>query len=193
MAGAKPYSLRHTLQNPLSRMLPLSREQSQVYRLGERLPPSGFLDGHGPDWEVISLVIPAQGTLQARVPLQRDYTLLAINASSSSNAAGGFLAQLYDVKRQVRLAVQGVQFALFGGSGGPTGPVGPFFLREPYRFDQPDSQLLVMVQNLETVQNTIQLVLYGLALPFNAVRSNVNEFPGGPVSSTAVPPRKGGA
>jgi hypothetical protein len=188
MAGAKPYSLRHTLQNPLARMLPLYHYQAQAYRLGERLPPVGHMDGYGPDWEVVTMIIAPQGTQQARVGLQRDYTLISLNGSSSSNVNGGFLAQLYDVKRSVRLAVQGVQFANFGGSMG--NGANTFLLREPYRFDQPDSQILVMVQNLESVQNTIQLVLYGQSLPFNQVRKHVNEFPGGPVSSTAKPPKQ---
>jgi hypothetical protein len=188
--GAHPYSLRNTIQNPLSRMLPLSREQSQVYRLGERLPPSAGMSQHGPDWEVVNLVLTAQSTLQARIPLQRDYYLLALNASTTSNANGGFLAQLYDVKKQVRLALQGIQFPNFGGTQGPAGPVGPFYLRDPYHFDEPDSQILVMVQSLELVTTTVQLVLYGVALPFNAPSGN--EFPGGPVSSVSTLTARGG-
>jgi hypothetical protein len=179
--GAHPYSLRHTLQNPLARMLPLQREQAQVYRLGERLPPSGHLANHSPTWEAVTLVLPAQGTLQARVALQRDFTLLAITVSSSSLVNGGFRAQLYDTKKRVRLADRGIQAALLGGGLGPPSPTAAFFLRDPYRFDQPDSQILVQMQNLEAVQNTVQIAFYGVALRFNEV--STIEFPGGPVSS----------
>lgn len=187
--GAKPYSLRNTMQHPLARMLPMQREQSQVYRMGERVPPCGFLCNHAPTWEAVNLVIAALGTLQVRVALQRDFHLLAINVSTSSNVAGGFRAQLYDVMKQVRFADRGLNQALMGGQQGPAGPVGAFFLREPYRFDEPNSQLLVNVQNLESVQNTIQIAFYGLALPFNAISRNSAEFPGGPVSSS---PKAGG-
>jgi hypothetical protein len=185
--GARPYSLRHTLQNPLARMLPLNHWITQVYRMGERRPPSGGLDGYGPTWECVSMVLTALGTSQVRVSLQREFTLLGLNVSTSSNVSGGFRAQLYDVNKQVRLADRGVQQALLGGTDGEM-----FFLREPYAFPQPNSQILVMVQNLEAVQNTIQLVLYGVALPFNAVHANAREFPGGPVSSTAAPTTRSG-
>jgi hypothetical protein len=184
--GVLPYSRRNTMQHPLARMLPLQREQMQVYRMGERLPPSGYLRDHGPTWEVVSMILAAQGTLQARVNLQRDFTLISVATSSSSLVAGGFRAQLYDTKKQVRLADRGVQQAMMGGQSGGAGPTAPFFLRDPYRFDQPDSQILVMVQNLEAVQNTIQVVLYGLALRFNEV--STTEFPGGPVSSSLAVP-----
>lgn len=188
MAGSRPYSLRHTLQNPLARMLPLSREQSQVYRLGEKRPPAGFIDGHAPVWEAISMVLTSLGTIQARVALQRDFHLLALTASTSVNTAGGFRAQLYDAAKQVRLADRGVPLANLAGSAGPAGPVAPFFLRDPYRFDDPDSQVLVVITNLEAVQNTVQLVLYGVCLPFNSTAGA--EFPGGPVSSVSATKKK---
>jgi hypothetical protein len=184
MPGAKPYTLQNTMLHPLARMLPLQREQVQVYRLGEKNPPVGELDGHGPDWEVVSMILNAGSTLQARVNLQRDYTLMALTVSSSSNVNGGFRAQLYDTKKQRRLADRGVQMALMAGQ--PTAaapPSGPFFLREPYKFDQPDSQILVLAQNLEVVTNTIQIVLYGVVLRFNEESLTAVEFPGGPVSS----------
>jgi len=188
--GIHPYSLRNTVTNPLASMLPLSREQAMVYRIGERNPPSGYMDGHAPTWEAISMILSPLGTLQARVSLQREFTLLAMNAGSSSVVAGGFRAQLYDVKRQVRLADRGIQFALMGGDSGPPPPTAPFFLREPYYFPDPDSQILVVVQNLEAVQNTVQIALYGNALPFNVVRPGVREFPGGIVSSADGSPKK---
>ncbi len=184
MPGSRPYSLSQTLLHPLARMLPLQRQQSQVYRLGERVPPSGGLAEHNPTWEAVNLVLQARGTLQARINVQRDFTLLALLATTSSNVNGGFRAQLYDTKKQLRMADRGVQFANIAGSqfGGAANP-GSFFLREPYEFDQPDSQVLVLVQNLETVTNTIQLVLYGVALRFNQQSSSQPEFPGGLVSN----------
>lgn len=175
MPGAKPYTLRYITQNPLARMLPLRRAQNEVYRLGERIPPSSIA-GHGPIWEAVTLGLSALGTLQARVNVQRDFTLLAITVSSSSNVSGGFRAQLYDMKKRLRMADRGVQFALIGGPN-----TGPFFLREPYRFDIPDSQILVIAQNLEAVANTVQIALFGMALRFN--EPGAHDFPGGPISS----------
>src|SRR5271155_5173664 len=184
MPGAKPYSLANTLLHPLARMLPLQREQAQVYRLGERLPPSGPLASYCPTWEAVNLALNARSTLQARVNLQRDFTLLSIACSSSSVANGGFRAQFYDTKKQLRFADRGVQQALIAGSVFGAGTLtNPFFLREPYEFDQPDSQILVEAQNLEVVTNTINITFYGVALRFNQQSSVQPEFPGGPVSS----------
>lgn len=174
--GAHPYSLKGIITNPLARMLPLAREQTQVYRLGDSHPPSGILDGHGPTWEAISFVMAAQTTLQARVNVQRDFTLLAIAVSTTSNVNGGFRASLYDTIKQRRLSDRAVQQALMGGDL-IVSPTGAFFLREPYEFDAPDSQILVSVQNLEAVTNTIQIALYGLALRFNEPGAQM--FPGG--------------
>lgn len=157
-AGVNPYSLKDVQINPLARMLPLREANSQVYRLGEATPPG--LRGYGPTWEVISLVLAGRGTLQVRVNVQRDFHLMALTASSS--AAGGFRAQLYDANKKRRFADRGVNFNnLFG----PTGRA--LFLREPYRFDQPDSSILCVVQNLDAAANTVQIVLYGVALRFN--------------------------
>lgn len=163
MPAAKPYSLAHTLVHPLARMTPLHRWQQQVYRLGEKTPPTGGMAEHAPSWEAVNLVLDPLGTLQARVNLQKDFWLVAITTSATTNtAAGGFRAQLYDSIKKVRLADRGILRALIGGSAS-----GPFFLREPYQFDQPNSQLLIIAQNMEAVQNTIQIVLYGQVLRFN--------------------------
>jgi hypothetical protein len=180
--GVKPYTLRHTLTHPLARMLPLFRYQVQVYRMGEKHPPCGDLKGMGPDWEAVNFVLAARDTQQARVNLQRHFTLLAIGTTSTSNVNGGFRAQFYDTKKQLRFADRGVMRANIGGDNGG-GPRSPFFLREPYPFDEPDSQLLVVVQNFETVTNTIEMMFYGLAMRFNEPRPGVPDFPGGPVLS----------
>jgi hypothetical protein len=181
MPGSHPYSRRTTLMNPLARMLPIQREQFQVYRMGERLPPSGGLHNHAPMWEAISFVLGPLQTAQARVNLQRDFNLLAILISNSSNVAGGFRGQMYDTRKKLRLADRGVQQALMGGN--MTALSGPFFLREPYPFDQPDSQILVQATNLEAVTNTIQIALYGLVLRFNQDFTGAQQFPGGPIPS----------
>jgi hypothetical protein len=181
MPGSKAYSLAYTLRNPLARMLPLQREQMQVYRLGEKKPPAGSMLDHGPMWEAVSFVLGPLKTSQARVNLQRDFTLLAITAVASSVAAGGFRAQFYDKKKDLRLADRGVQQANLAGTTG-----GAAFLREPYQFDLPDSQILVIVQNLESVANTIQIALYGQVLRFNQPHPDANEFPGGPVTSWPI-------
>jgi len=180
MPGSNPFSRRYTLQHPLARMLPLFRYQSQVYRLGDAHPPSGGLNGYGPDWEAVSFVLAPQATLQARVNLQRAFTLLAFTASGGVGLA--FRAQIFDTRKQRRLGERGVNNNNLAGAAGA-----PQFLREPYEFDQPDSQVLVLVQNFATVTNTIQLVLYGQCLRFNEPHDVAPLFPGGNVPSP-VPP-----
>jgi hypothetical protein len=169
--GVHPYLLTNARLHPLARMLPLLRPQLQVYRLAEKLPP-GLGPGFGPTWEVINAVLAARGTSQLRVHVQRAFTLLAVLSSSSSNVNGGYRAQFFDLLKQRRFADRGVNFATLAG-----GPSGGFRLREPYSFDLPDSQILVTLQNLETVQNTVQVVLFGMALRFN----DAGYFPGGNV------------
>jgi hypothetical protein len=181
--GMHPFSLRHTITHPLARMLPLQREQVQVYRLGEKNPPAGHLQDHAPTWEVVNVILNARGSTRVRVNLQRDFTLMAITNSATVNTAlGGFRAQFYDMKKQLRFADRGQLFANIAGNGGTT-PGAPFFLREPWEFDEPDSQILVIVQNMEAAQNSIQFVMYGQALRFNQPIAGFQEFPGGVVSN----------
>jgi len=157
-----PYSLDHVLQNQLSNLVPLRRTNQQCYQMGFR-HPQGDLDGYGPIWEAISLVLPAFGTRDARVNVQRDFHLLG--TIGSATGPNGFRAQMYDVKKRRRFADRPFgHFNFFGGQGSV------LMLRRPYRFDEKDSQLLIMVQNLDTVTSTIQIVLYGCVLRFNDPR-----------------------
>lgn len=184
MPPVSPYSLRNVLTHPLARMLPLFRYQEQVYRMAERVPPSGAMSAHAPSWECVSMLLLARDTSQVRVSLQRDFHLMAIATSASRIDNGGFRAQFFDTKKKLRLADRGVQQANIAGSnpnGG--GLTGPSFLRDPYVFDQPDSQLLVIVQNLEPLTNQIQVVFYGQVLRFNQDSQNAPDFPGGNVPS----------
>jgi hypothetical protein len=171
--GVRPYALRHVLQNPLARLLPFGHaRQNDVYRMGERVPPDD-LNGFAPTWECVNVVLPALKTAQARVNLQNDFHYLATAGQCSSNLVGGFRAQLYDMQKKRNFMDRGVPFANF------CGPFGEYiFLREPYEFDQHDSQILVLLQNFEAVANTIQIVMYGVALPFNVARA---PMPGGSV------------
>ena len=171
----------NVLYHTLARMLPLHRYQSQVYALAQKFPP-GFEDGFTPIWECATALLPARQTTQLRINFQREFHLLAVMGSSS--LAGGFRAQLYDMKKRyctwadaarriigapsekpgVRLAGRGVNFANYFGTGGA-----PFFLREPHPFTEPNAQALVIIQNQDTTatSNQIQVVLYGLARRFN--------------------------
>ena len=179
-----PFSLRNTVTHPLARMLPLQREQLMVYRLGEKNPPAGHLLDHAPMWEVVNVVLNARGSTRVRVNLQRDFTLMALIASATVNTAlGGFRAQFYDMKKQLRFADRGVLFSNLAGPMGGGTPGAAFFLREPWEFDEPDSQILVIVQNMEAAQNSIQFVMYGQVLRFNQPIAGFQEFPGGVVSN----------
>src|SRR5882762_170664 len=163
MPGIHPYSLAQTPMHPLARMLPLQREQMQVYRMGEKNPP-GPKD-HAPMWEVVTCILGPRGSTRVRVNLQRDFTMIALTASATINTAlGGFRAQLYDMKKQLRFADRGTLFANLAGTMGGGTPGAAFFLREPWTFDEPDSQVLVIAQNMEVEQNSIQLAMYGQVL-----------------------------
>lgn len=179
MPGSKPYVLTYVQQHPLSRMLPLRRDQAQTYRMGERIPPSA-LEAHGPMWEAVDFLLDPLDTLQARVNLQRDYTLISKSARCDVNTVGGFRVQYYDIKKRFRFADRGINFATFAGpvnnSGAGNSPAA-FSLREPYRFEIPDSQILLQVQNFENVPNVVQIAYYGQVLRFNAPGLT---FPGGP-------------
>lgn len=157
-AGVNPSALDNVLTNKLARMLPQRVLQNRVYRLGESSPPG--LNGYGPSWQVATLVLAARTTGQMRISVPPDFHLLAINSSATvATALGAFRAQFYDVKKKKRFGDRGTLFANIGGQTGQT-----FFLREPYQFDKPNSQVLVLIQNLEAGANTIQIVLYGVAL-----------------------------
>lgn len=181
MAGTNPYSLRGTQQNPLARMLPRTHLQGQVYRMGERVPPG--LAGYGPLWIPIPFVLTARQTLQARVSVQRDFHLLAMAGSASVlTALGGFRAQFYDISKKRRFSDRGIGINQLVGPGAE-----PVFLREPYRFDAPDSQIMVVVQNLEAAGNTIELVLFGVALRFNQATPQASPIAGGQIASGGRP------
>jgi len=165
MQQADLRSLRREFVNPLSVMLPTQREQMMVYRHGEGLPAG--LEGYQPRWEIVNGVLGARQTVQVRVDLMTDWHLLAALGSATTNTLGGFRVQIYDQLKRVRLQDRGIQFPNLGGGAG-----GAFFLREPYRFDLPKSQLLVLVTNMEAVANTVQLALYGVAAPFTGTLSN---------------------
>ena len=182
MPGARPYTLQQIMQHPLARMLPLFRWQSQAYRMGERIPPSALSD-HGPVWEAVEWVLGPLATLQARVNVQRDYTLISLAATCSVNLNGGFRIQMYDIKKRYRFADRAINFANFAGPVAVPAGSGPspatFFLREPYRFDVPDSQILIQVQNFENSNNRVSMAACGQVLRFNEPGL---QFPGGNVT-----------
>ena len=64
----------------------------------------------------------------------------------------------------LRMADRGVRLANLGGGAGAAQ-----WFRDPYVFDQPNPQVLVIVQNLESQPNEIQLALYGQVLRFNQI------------------------
>lgn len=160
MRQADIRTLRREIVNPFARLLPLGRFQSAVYRYAERNPPG--LAGYQPRWEAVNAVLGAQQTLQVRVDLPTDFHLLAILASATVNTVGGFRVHFYDQLKKQRIGSdRGIQFPNLGGASGSA-----FFLPEPYEFNLPDSQMLVMLQNLESASNTVSVVFYGPCLPF---------------------------
>lgn len=172
MQGTSPHRRGNIQKHPLARLLPKLGLQRQVYRLGESTPPSDGLEGFGPSWQAVDLVIPAYSAMQARVSVQRMFTVLGFAASASVNALGGFRLQMYDTKKGIRFAGRGVQY---GNVAGAAKSAGPFFLREPYQFDLPDSQILVDCRNLEAAQNSIEIVIYGVALRFNQIQGDTSQ------------------
>jgi hypothetical protein len=182
MPGMSAYALERVLQNELSNLVPLRRTNQQVYQLGKVHQPG--LDGYGPMWETVSFVLPAFGTRQARISVQRDFHLIGLVGSATG--ANGYRLQMFDVKKRRRFSDRGFgHFNLLGGQGSV------LFLRRPYRFDEPNSQLLIMAQNLDTVQSTVQLVLYGLVLRYFDSRPWRQGRPGHPFLQRFLNPNLG--
>ena len=161
MQEANIKNLRKEFINPFVRMLPVAGSaQRGVYRMGDAQPPG--LEGYQPRWQVLNAVLGAQQTIQTTIDLPTDFYLLALLATGSAERLPGlFRAQLYDTLKKVRLQDRGIRNLNLGGAG-----FSPFFLREPYHFDLPRSQVKVIMQNMETAANTVQLVLYGMCAPF---------------------------
>lgn len=153
-------------EHPLARMLPFRyRQQIGVYRFGQKIPPHDpRLDDHGPCWEIIDVALASLGNQNVMVATQPDFTVLAVGATASVTAPtnGGFRIQFFDVLKERRFATRPVEQANLGGE--MQSPA-PFFLREPYCFDLPNSQIMVSVQNLESQANTVQVTLFGMARP----------------------------
>ena len=159
MQQANIKNLRAEFINPFVRMLPVGLQRA-VYRMGEPWPPG--LEGYQPRWQVLNAVLGAQQTIQLKIDVPNDFYLLAILCSATVNElGGGFRAQFYDVFKKYRLQDRGIKFQNLGGASN-----GAFFLRDPYHFDLPRSQVKVVLQNMEIVSNTIQVALYGVAAPF---------------------------
>ena len=157
--------LRKEFVNPLAVMLPyMGKYQSMVYRQAQ-LPPG--LEGYQPRWEIVNAVLLARQQVQVKVDLMTDFHLLALLGSATTNTLGGFRVQMYDILRKRRLQDRPAQFPNLGGAANA-----PFFLREPYRFDLPKSQMNLVLVNLEAVTNTVQIALYGAAAPFPGTLSN---------------------
>lgn len=172
MPGAQPYSLRNVMQHPLARMLPMFKYQQQVYRLAEKHPPSNLAE-YAPTWETMTFDILAYSNGQARITVQKDFTLLAISLSVTAKSGGASASgavQFYDVQKQRRFADRPVQAVNIGNPIQPLTEAPWSFLREPYHFDLPNSQILVMAQNLSASEVLWQLSLYGVALRFNQDR-----------------------
>ncbi len=165
MRQANLKTLRAEFINPYTRMLPLRGWQADVYRMAEKMPPG--LEGYQPRWEVVNGVILAQQSLNVKIDIMTGFHLMAALASATTNTVGGFRTQFYDAIKKRRIHDRPIQFPNLGGAS-----AAPFFLREPYPFDLPRSQMLMILQNLETVTNTVQIVLYGVAAPFQGTLSN---------------------
>ena len=165
MQQANLKSIRADFVNPYTRLIPLKGWQADVYRMAEQMPPG--LEGCQPRWEVVNAVILAQQSLEVKIDIMTGFHLLAVLGSATTNTVGGFRTQFYDAIKKRRFHDRPVQFPQLGGAA-----AAPFFLREPYHFDLPRSQMLLILQNMETVTNTVQIVLYGVAAPFPGTLSN---------------------
>jgi hypothetical protein len=90
---------------------------------------------------------------------------LAITVAATQSAVpfvSTYRAQTYDTRKALRMADRGVRHANLGGTGSAAS-----WMRDPYVFDVPDPQVLLVVQNLKNAQNEIQIVHYGQVLRFN--------------------------
>ncbi len=149
-------------RHQLDIILPRRKLASRAYAPGPRAREG--LQFKVPRWYVFNFTGVGQvaGTLgprqasEARVVTGRNFYLLAIIATSTQVAAGGFRAQFYDARRKKRFSDRGINFANLAGSA-----QNPFLERRPY-FIPAQSPILMRAQNLETVANQVQIVLYGV-------------------------------
>jgi len=156
-------------------MLPLFLYQRQAYRMAEKHPPSEGLETYAPTWEVVTFSLAQLATGQARINVQKGFTILAIAAGiDTAITAPYFNLQFFDTIKQRRFADRPVQApAISGQSPFAQGQQSPswFLLREPYSFDQMDSQILVQVKSMQGVSEGVnancQIMFYGVALRFN--------------------------
>ncbi len=122
------------------------------------------LRGARPYWYVFDFALGANGTLETRNTCPSDFHLLAVMVSNTVDNQGapapptlpGCRLQVFDSKRKKRLSVIGNNDLNFGGSAR-----NPFMLRRPYKFHA-GATILMRAQNLKTVANTVQVVLYGV-------------------------------
>lgn len=156
-------------------LLPTLGYQDRVYRFSKTPPPG--LEGYQPRWEVVNAVLGAQQQIQVKIDVMRNWNLLAALCSASVSTVGGFRIHLAHIWReapgpdgQMTLRIgsdRGLKFGNLAGNSNAS-----FYLREPYPFDLPQSQCLVILQNLEPNPNTVQLALYGVAEPFTGSDTN---------------------
>lgn len=153
--------------------IPGGRYALGIWLPERKLASSGFVPGklaqrglYGwrPYWYVFDLALGASQTLEGRAACPSDFQLLAITLSATVDEAGHQIpaptpacrVQIFDGKRKKRFSALGINDVNLAGTA-----QAPFILRRPYRFHA-GGVILLRAQNLTTVANTVQVVLYGV-------------------------------
>jgi hypothetical protein len=141
--------------------------QKDVYISGDGSVFDGAVQGGTPSWIPcdFSPLGPSK-TGRCKMPLPDNFTLLAFMASASVNTKGGFRLNVYDINRRIRFTERPVNFNAFAGTGSSPlflgGDWGTSRFALPYQFQPTNAQCMITVVNLETVNNNIELVMYGI-------------------------------
>jgi hypothetical protein len=157
--------LINTLLNPFAQSGQAANFQKDVYLYGDG-GIYGIKNGM-PTWVYCDfLPLGPSKTGRTKINIPDSFTLLAFLASSSSIVRGGFRVNVYDVNRRRRLTERPANFNTMAGTGSS-----PMFMggsrssrmsADPYRFKDSNAQAMITIVNLETVNNNIEFILYGV-------------------------------
>jgi hypothetical protein len=141
--------------------------QKDVYMLGDGSVFDEAIQGGTPTWIPCDfLPLGPSKTGRSKMALPDNFTLLAFLASASVNTKGGFRVNVYDINRRIRLTERPVNFNLMGGTGNSPlflgGDWGPSRYALPYQFQELNAQVMITIVNMETQNNNIEFVLYGI-------------------------------
>ena len=149
--------LMNLMVNPLAiRGGSAANFQKDIYEYGSgAILRNGYRDPF-PIWMVADLSLGAMKTARGHFPIPRNFYLLSLFASSSSNVKGGYKVVAYDTTRRMPFMLRPGNFNTLAGNGSS-----PLFMKVPYPIDGKEPKIKWTVASLESVTNNVQFGLYG--------------------------------